>query len=88
MNEMHGQYRDLNTKYVRQSLDLQDAINAKTELEELLKTKTDENTLLNQKMVDQNSRTNSQIEKITSLQRELGIKSQQIQEFEIRFNKI
>jgi hypothetical protein len=40
-----------------------------------LKEKVEENTSLNQQIVDQKSRMNVQLEKVSSLQRELGIKS-------------
>jgi len=75
LNKMHGQNRDLNGRFTRAATDLENTLKQKTDIEKELTIKIDENTLLNQKLVDQNSRTNSQVEKIQSLQREIGIKS-------------
>lgn len=72
---MHGDYRDLNTKYKRSQIDLKDAQALARETQAELKEKIEENTSLNQQIVDSKSRSNVYIEKVSSLQRELGIKS-------------
>ena len=82
LNEMHGDYRDLNTKYKRSQIDLKEAQALAKETISELKEKVEENTSLNQQIVDQKSRMNVQLEKVSSLQRELGIKSTQLTEFE------
>lgn len=82
LNEMHGSYRDLNTKYKRSQIDLKEAQALAQETIAELKEKVEENTSLNQQIVDQKSRMNVQLEKVSSLQRELGIKSTQLTEFE------
>ena len=48
----------------------------------------DEITALNQETLQQKTRLNSNIEKIASMQRELDIKSNQMQEYEKRYNKL
>ena len=58
LNEMHGDYRDLNTRFGRSQRDLDEAkiVVAGTAIE--LKEKVVENTDLNQQIVDQKARMN------------------------------
>jgi hypothetical protein len=49
---MHGQNRDLNGRFTRAANDLENALKHKTDLETDLAAKIDENTQLNQKLVD------------------------------------
>ena len=87
LNEMHGDYRDLKTKFLRSQKDLAESKKIVDETSHELKEKIEENTLLNQNIVDQKSKMNVQVEKVSSLQRELGIKSTQLAEFEQRLSK-
>jgi hypothetical protein len=86
LNEMHGDYRELNSKYQRSQKDLAEAKIIVTETTSDLKEKVNENTNLNQTIIDQKARMNVQLEKVSSLQRELSIKSTQLTEFETRLN--
>lgn len=48
LNDMHGAYRDLNTKYQRSSIDLKETTAKKEELSTNLSSKVDECVQLNQ----------------------------------------
>jgi len=72
---MHSEYRELNTKYLRTCKDYEDAVKSNTSLTEKIKIKVEENTSLSQDLINEKSRMSSNIEKIQTLQRELGIKS-------------
>ena len=61
---MHGQHRDLNTKYFRTCRELEAVIKLKNQLEADLAQKIDDNTAINQELVDTKNRMNNNIEKI------------------------
>ena len=56
LNDMHGSYRDLNTKYQRSSIDLKESNAKRDELHANLTEKVDECVNLNQQIVDQQNR--------------------------------
>lgn len=87
LNDMHGEYRDLNTKYQRTSLDLKETTAKKEELQAELNVKVDECVQLNQQIVDQQNRITNQVEKIQSLNREISIKAHKVLEIRAKIEK-
>lgn len=87
LNEMHGELRDLNTKYQRSQIELKEATTDKENLTVQINAKNIEMTKLNQTIVDTENRMKNQIEKIASLDREIAIKGNQVQEFKERIEK-
>ena len=84
---MHGQHRDLNTKYFRTCRELEGVIKLKNQLEIDYAQKIDDNTAVNQELVDCKNRMNNNIEKIQSLIREIALKNQQIVDYDDRVKK-
>ena len=64
LNSMHSDYRELNTKYGRASKDLSEATSHIAMLTDKMKAKVEENTDLNQTLINERSRMNTNVEKI------------------------
>lgn len=87
LNELHGELRDLNTRYDRTVIELKDANHDREGLNEQLQKKKDELVELNSELVECKNRMTNQIEKIASLDREISIKNNLVQEFKERVDK-
>ena len=67
---MHGEHRDLNTKYVRACKDLADFQEGNKRLQEELDQRVAENTRLSQDLVENKSRMTNNVEKLRTLERD------------------
>jgi hypothetical protein len=81
---MHSAYRELNTKYMRAVKDLEITIEQKDKAEKEMAQKQAENIEIQKEMVTKNTQIGTNIEKISTLSRELDIKIQQVLDFEKR----
>ena len=81
---MHSAYRELNTKYMRAVKDLEITIEQKDKAEKEMTQKQAENIEIQKEMVTKNTQIGTNIEKISTLSRELDIKIQQVLDFEKR----
>jgi chromosome segregation ATPase len=84
LNEMHGDLRDVNTRYARCQIELSEAVSRAEELNLALGEKTAEITKLNQDIVELKNRMGTQTEKLNSLDREITVKGNQVAEFKER----
>jgi len=84
LNNMHSAYRELNTKYMRAVKDLEITIEQKDKAEKEMTQKQAENIEIQKEMVTRNTQIGTNIEKISTLSRELDIKIQQVLDFEKR----
>ena len=73
---MHSAYRELNTKYMRAVKDLEITIEQKDKAEKEMAQKQAENIEIQKEMVTKNTQIGTNIEKISTLSRELDIKIQ------------
>ena len=67
---MHGEHRDLNTKYVCACKDLADFQEGNKRLQEELDLRVAENTRLSQDLVENKSRMTNNVEKLRTLERD------------------
>jgi chromosome segregation ATPase len=82
LNNMHSAHRDLETKFKRTRQDLMKALDEKEHYHGQVSSKNDEITELKTTNTEQSSIITSLKEKVEALQRDLGIKSDQLAEVE------
>jgi len=79
---MHSAHRDLETKFKRTKQDLHRALEEKSLYQEQVNMKIDEITELKTRNTEASSKITNMKEKLESYQRDLKIKSDQLDEFE------